>query len=230
MIRARNISKSFLRDEILCDVNLHIDKGAFYGLLGENGAGKTTLLKMLAGIYIPDSGSLEIDEKRIVYIPEKCQFLDCINLKEFAKLYAGIFYSFNWKRYRQLLSEFNINENKSIDSFSKGMKKQAFFLVAASVNPQVMLIDELVDGVDPVKRKLIWKVLLDLVYEDEMTVVMASHNIKELEGVCSHIGVIKNGKCILEENVEALREGKGETLESIVNQLLGGKTYEEIFE
>ena len=236
MIKVKNCKKSFEQESVLKGVNLHIEKGSVYGLLGANGTGKTTLLNILAGIYTADEGEILIDDtsvyenvktkKKIVYIPDSLYFFGRRTLKELAKYYKYMYGKFDNDLYIQLIKVFELNEKKQLASFSKGMKKQAVFIVSICTQPEVFLMDELIDGVDPIKRRLVWSVLMKEVALRNMTVVIASHNIKELEGVCNEIGIIHNGVCALQVNVEEIREEQNSSLEEFVIEQMGGITDE----
>lgn len=236
MITMTNCVKSYEKHLVLNKVSLQIQKGSVYGLLGPNGIGKTTMLNLLAGVYKPDLGDVLIDSKpiynnlhvknKMVYIPDSLYFFGNRTIKSLADYYQDMYERFDKLLYKELIALFELDEKKLLSKFSKGMKKQCVFIVSLCTIPEVFIIDELVDGIDPVKRRLIWSVLMKEVATREMTVVLASHNIKELESVCSDIGIIKDGQLFEQINVEEIRETKNTSMEEYVIKLMGGESYE----
>ncbi len=215
MIVAENVSKSFEGFEALKNVSLSVEKGSVYGLVGSNGAGKTTLLKLLSGIYKQDSGEVYIDDNEVyenidiksdmIFMPDTLYFFSQYTIKEMAKFYKRIYTNWNEDRFKKLEEVFNININKRISSLSKGMQRQVAFWLSLSTMPKVMILDEPVDGLDPVMRKKVKNLIIQDVAEREMTVFISSHNLRELEDICDHIGILHKGNMIIQKDLDDLK-------------------------
>jgi len=215
MIEIKDLKKSFDGFFALNGVNVSVEKGSVYGLVGPNGAGKTTLIKHLAGIFIPDSGSITIDgqpvyenvtvKSRMFYIPDEIYFFPQASILDMKKYYESIYPSFDEIRFQKLREVFPIDPKKNLKRFSRGMQKQAAFWLGICLKPDIMLLDEPVDGLDPVMRRKVWSVLLQDVAERGMTVFVSSHNLRELEDVCDHVGIMHEGKVILERSLTELQ-------------------------
>lgn len=215
MIEIENLQKSFEEFQVLTKLNLHVDKGSIYGLLGPNGAGKTTLIKHLTGIYRPDTGTITINgesvyenpmvKSSIVYIPDELFFFSQYTIDEMARFYAQIYPTWNKQRYELLKQVFNIDTNRRIVRLSKGMQKQVAFWLGISIMPDVMILDEPVDGLDPVMRKRVWNLILQDVSEHQTTVLVSSHNLRELEDVCDHVGILHQGSILVERSLDNLK-------------------------
>ena len=191
-------------------------QGAVYGLVGPNGAGKSTLLRHVAGIFRQDSGELLVDgenifenpsaKSKITFIPDDIFYFRQANLKEMKKYYEGIYATFDTELFDKLLDCFPaVDRKRNIRRMSKGMQKQAAFLLAISCKPELLILDEPVDGLDPVMRRQIWNILLNAVSEEKMTVLVSSHNLRELEDVCDHVGIMHKGQVILERSLSDLQ-------------------------
>ncbi|MDO4300305.1 MAG: ABC transporter ATP-binding protein [Clostridia bacterium] len=217
MIRVENLNKSFDGFKALDNLNLSVKKGSVYGLIGPNGAGKTTLIKNLTGIYKPDSGSILVEnepvyentylKQKIVYISDELFFFTTYSIMDMAKYYAGIYKNWDWNMFEKLREIFKIDVKRRCRRLSKGMQKQVSFWLGICSRPDLMVLDEPVDGLDPVMRRNTWAVILQEVAERNMTVLVSSHNLRELEDVCDHVGIMFNGKIVLEK---ALDDVKGE--------------------
>lgn len=215
MIKVNNLCKSFDGEPALSNLDLNVQKGSIYGLIGTNGAGKTTIIKHLSGVLNQDSGELLIDgetpsdnealKMRTGLIPDDLYFFNNYSLKNMGKFYAKIYERWNEERFNHMVSLFKLNPNKRIRSFSKGMKKQAAFSLVMSTMPDYLILDEPIDGLDPIVRKMVWRFIVDDVADREMTVLVSSHNLKEMEGICDYIGVISKGKMILERDLDELK-------------------------
>lgn len=215
MIEIRNLKKSFDGFFALDGVNITVDKGSVYGLVGPNGAGKTTLIKHMAGVFIPNSGSITVDgtslyentqvKARISYIPDDLYFFPQATLLDMKKYYKSIYPSFDEDRFNKLQEVFPINPKKNLKRFSRGMQKHAAFWLGMCIKPDIMLLDEPVDGLDPVMRRKVWSVLLQDVSDRDMTVFVSSHNLRELEDVCDHVGIMHQGKVILERSLSEMQ-------------------------
>lgn len=218
MIQIENVSKRFDGYKALNSVNISVEPGSVYGLVGPNGSGKTTLIKCLCGVYRTDGGTISVDGEtvydnpqlkgRISYIPDDLYFPATYTPRDMALLYASLYPSFSWERYRELAALFELDEKKRIAHFSKGMQKQVAFWVSMSCRPDIIVLDEPVDGLDPVMRKKVWSVLLQEVEERRVTVLISSHNLRELEDVCDHVGILHRGEVLLQK---ALADMKSDT-------------------
>jgi len=215
MIEIENLQKSFDQFQVLTKLNLHVAKGSVYGLLGPNGAGKTTLIKHLTGIFRPDAGTITIGGEQVyenpgikslmVYIPDDLFFFSQYTITEMAKFYAQIYPTWNEGRYQLLKKVFAIDTSRRIVKLSKGMQKQGAFWLGISLMPEVMVLDEPVDGLDPVMRKKVWNLILQDVSERQTTVLVSSHNLRELEDVCDSIGILHHGSIIVERALDDLK-------------------------
>lgn len=218
MIQIENVSKRFDGYKALNSVNVSVEPGSVYGLVGPNGSGKTTLIKCLCGVYRTDGGTITVDGEtvydnpqlkgRISYIPDDLYFPATYTPRDMALLYASLYPSFSWERYHELATLFELDEKKRIAHFSKGMQKQVAFWVSMSCRPDIIVLDEPVDGLDPVMRKKVWSVLLQEVEERRVTVLISSHNLRELEDVCDHVGILHRGEVLLQK---ALADMKSDT-------------------
>jgi ABC-2 type transport system ATP-binding protein len=215
VIEVRGLTKSFGKLKALVNVDISIEKGAVYGLLGPNGAGKTTLIKHLAGVYRQDAGTVAVDGQPVyenpavksflVYIPDELYFFSQYSIEETAEFYASLYPNWNWERYRLLKQVFSIDPQRRITRLSRGMQKQVAFWLGISTMPRVMLLDEPVDGLDPVMRKKVWNLVLQDVAERQTTVLVSSHNLRELEDVCDHVGILHNGSVLVERDLDDLK-------------------------
>ncbi|MCI7060905.1 MAG: ABC transporter ATP-binding protein [Lachnospiraceae bacterium] len=216
MIQGKDICKKFGDFKALDHAGFHVPKGAVYGLVGPNGAGKSTLLRHVAGIFRQDSGELLVDgenifenpsaKSKIAFIPDDIFYFRQANLKEMKKYYEGIYATFDTELFDKLLECFPaVDRKRNIRRMSKGMQKQAAFLLAISCKPELLILDEPVDGLDPVMRRQIWNILLNAVSEEKMTVLVSSHNLRELEDVCDHVGIMHKGQVILERSLSDLQ-------------------------
>ena len=216
MIEIKELKKSFGGFQALDGLSLTVPTGSVYGLVGPNGAGKTTAIKHLTGVYRQDSGEVLLDgapvfenpvaKEKIAYIPDEIYFFPQAGIKDMAAFYKGVYPKFSEDRYRKLGEAFGLDEKAPIKRFSRGMQKQAAFRLAMSLMPEVLVLDEPVDGLDPVMRRQIWTLLLADVAERGMTVLVSSHNLRELEDVCDHVGIIHAGKTLLERSLSELQD------------------------
>lgn len=212
MIKGQGINKGFSGLSAIQDLNIHVEKGSVYGLVGPNGAGKTTLIKILNGVFRPDSGEIAIDgqpiweneglKERLIYVSDDLYFFSMATLKDLAQLYAGVYPRWNARRYEKLKEAFPIDEKRRLIRLSKGMQKQVAFWLGLCAMPDIMILDEPVDGLDPVMRRQVWNLMLQDVAEREMTVLVSSHNLRELEDVCDHVGILNQGRMLLEKNLD----------------------------
>ena len=211
MIEIKNITKSY--DEVLslCDVSATIGSGSIYGLIGSNGAGKSTLLRVMAGIFKPDSGEILFDgrpvfennavKKEIFYISDDEYKLPGANTDDM------IYDRFDSRRYENLCEMFRVERKRSLSTFSKGMKRQVDILLGLSCRPRYLLCDETFDGLDPVMRQFAKKLICEEVAESGMTPIIASHNLRELEDLCDHVGLIHRGGILFESDIDDMKCG-----------------------
>jgi ABC-2 type transport system ATP-binding protein len=215
VIKISNARKSFEELEAVEKVSIHVNKGSIYGLLGSNGAGKTTLLKLLSGIYVQDEGSVTIDgqpvfdntaiKEKIFFIQDNPFFLPQYTVKQMAQFYKSIYSRWNDARFEELAAIFEMDVHKKIHKFSKGIQRQAAFILALSARPEILILDEPMDGLDPVMRKKVKSLLIDEVAEREMTILISSHNLREVEDLCDYIGIMHKGRIILEKDLDDLK-------------------------
>ena len=216
MLEAKNIVKTFDGFRALDDATMTVPKGTVYGLVGPNGAGKSTIIRHFTGVYRPDSGEILLDGQPIYENPEAKRRLTVIgddwyyfpqaSIAEMAKLYAGMYPAFNWERYEKMKQVFPLNDKQMIRRMSKGMQKQAAFWLTMCCMPEYLILDEPVDGLDPVMRRQVWSLLLGDVAERGNTVLVSSHNLRELEDVCDHVGIMSKGKVLLERSLSDLQD------------------------
>lgn len=210
MLEMKNVTKAFGDFKALDDMSLHVPKGAVYGLVGPNGAGKTTVIRHLTGIYRPDSGSVAVDgqdvagdpnvRERIGYIPDDVFYFPTATLEDMHGFYRRMYEKFDEELYQKLKEVFALPAGP-IRRFSKGMQKQAAFHLTLATRPEVLILDEPVDGLDPVMRRQVMSLILADVAEHGTTVLISSHNLRELEDVCDHVGIMEHGKMLLEKSL-----------------------------
>ena len=216
MIEVRELVKSFEGLRALDGLTLTVPKGAVYGLVGPNGAGKSTLIRHLTGIYRQDAGSVLVEgepvyenpavKRKIAYIPDEVFYYTQATLRDMKGLYKDLYPGFDEDCYRKLAGAFDLDQGRPIRKFSKGQQKQAAFWLALSLRPELVVLDEPVDGLDPVMRRQVWSLLLSDVAERGTTVLVSSHNLRELEDVCDHVGILNRGKMLLERSLSELQE------------------------
>ena len=216
MIQVNGLTKSFEGFPALDGVDMHVKKGAIYGLVGPNGAGKSTLIRHITGVYRPDAGEVRIEgepvfenrtaKAKMAYIPDELFYFMQADTMEMKRFYQGIYPSFDEKLFYRMQEFFpNINVKRTIRRLSKGMQKQVAFWLAICCKPELMVLDEPVDGLDPVMRRQIWSIILAEVAEQQMTVLVSSHNLRELEDVYDHVGIMHHGKLIVERSLSDLQ-------------------------
>ena len=229
MIRVLDVTKRFEDTLALDGLTMTVPKGSIYGLMGLNGAGKTTIIKHLAGFLKEDEGEITIDseyvmdneelKKRVVFIPDDLFFFRSYSMKEMAAYFSRIYPAWDQERFEAMASDFQLNTGSNIGKFSKGMKKQAAFCLAMATMPDYLILDEPVDGLDPIVRHKLWHYIMADVADREMTVLISSHNAKEMEDVCNYIGIMSHGKMVLEGD---LLEMGDVSIESLFLEKLGG--------
>ena len=217
MIKVINVVKTFDGFRALDGLTMTAEKGSIYGLVGPNGAGKSTILRHIMGIYRPDSGSVLVDGDRvyenpvvkakIAAIPDDLYYFNSASTRDMMRFYRGMYPSFDVKRYETLAEAFpEVDERLPIRRLSKGMQKQSAFRLALCCNPEVLVLDEPVDGLDPVMRRQVWSLLMGDVAQRGTTVLVSSHNLRELEDVCDHVGIMNKGKVLIERSLNDLQE------------------------
>ncbi|MBQ9780367.1 MAG: ABC transporter ATP-binding protein [Clostridia bacterium] len=221
MIKANKVTKSFFSAGMkepyiaLNELSCEIPSGCIYGLVGSNGAGKSTFLRLLTGVYKADSGEMTIDglsvwenpeaKDKIVYVPDELYFLPQSTMKKMAHYYKAIYQKFNWERYYNLTETFDLDEDANLNTFSKGMKRQAATILALSTMPDYLFFDETFDGLDPVMRNLVKKVIYNDVLERGTTTIITSHSLRELEDTCDQLALLHKGGIVFESDIQNLK-------------------------
>lgn len=217
MIEIKNVVKEFDGFRALDDLSMTVPSGSVYGLVGPNGAGKSTIIRHLTGIYRQDSGEVLVDgqpvfenpsvKNRIAYIPDDIFFFSNASIGEMARFYRSIYPQFDAERFKKLGEVFGLDAKRQMRKLSKGMQKQAAFWMMMALRPEFLVLDEPVDGLDPVMRRQIWSIVMADVAENGTTVLVSSHNLRELEDVCDHVGIMNKGKIMIERTLSELQEG-----------------------
>ena len=216
MIEVKNVTKRFDGFAALRDLTMTVPTGAVYGLVGPNGSGKSTIIRHITGIFRQDAGEVLVDgqpvyenpavKARIAYIPDDVFYFPQAGVRDMMQYYKGIYPRFDAGRYEKLKEVFQLDERQPIRRMSKGMQKQAAFWLAMCQMADVMVLDEPVDGLDPVMRRQIWGLLMADAAERGLTVLVSSHNLRELEDVCDHVGILDHGHLLLERSLSELQE------------------------
>lgn len=217
MIKVNNVVKTFEGFRALDGLTMTAEKGSIYGLVGPNGAGKSTILRHIIGVYRPDSGSVLVDgqpvyenpavKAKIATIPDELYYFASASTRDMMRFYRGMYPQFDAKRYEALKDAFpEVDEKQPIRRLSKGMQKQSAFWLALCCQPEVLVLDEPVDGLDPVMRRQVWSLLMGDVAQRGTTVLVSSHNLRELEDVCDRVGIIDRGKMLLERVLSDMQE------------------------
>ena len=211
MIRAAGITKKFGSFTALDEVTCNILDGCVYGLVGSNGAGKSTFLRVLAGIYKPDEGVAYFDDEpvyenpsvkeQISLVADELYFLTGSNMKKMALMYKRLYDNFDMDRFNELTKIFGLDPDKNIANFSKGMRRQASIILTLSTRAKYMFFDETFDGLDPVMRNLVKKLICDDVAEKGSTVIITSQSLRELEDICDHLALLHKGGLVLDSDV-----------------------------
>ncbi|WP_294238553.1 ABC transporter ATP-binding protein [Pseudobutyrivibrio sp.] len=216
MIQVNNVTKKFGDFTALDGLDMHVERGAIYGLVGPNGAGKSTIIRHLCGVYKQDAGDILIEgqpvfenellKQKMAIIPDDIFFFLQANTKDMMKFYKNMYPKFDEKLFFKIAECFpEINMKKMVRSLSKGMQKQVAFMLAIASRPEVMILDEPVDGLDPVMRRQVWSLIMSDVAETGVTVLVSSHNLRELEDVCDHVGIMNHGKLLIERSLDELQ-------------------------
>ena len=227
MLELKNVTKTFGSLKALDDLTMTVPKGAVYGLVGPNGAGKSTAIRHAVGVYRPDSGSITLEGKpiyenpeiksRISSIPDEVFYFQSATMADMKTYYKGMYPQFDDRLFDKLYEVFPLPKNSPIRRFSKGMQKQAAFHLSICTHPDLLILDEPVDGLDPVMRRQVWSLLLGEVAQRETTVLVSSHNLRELEDICDHVGIMDHGKMLLERSLADM-QGSTHKLQLVGNQ------------
>ena len=211
MLQMKNVTKSFGKFKALDDLTMTVPKGSVYGLVGPNGAGKSTAIRLMTGIYRPDSGSVTLEgmpvyenpvnKVRMGYIPDDIFYFPSASMEEMKAFYKDIYPQFDEELYMRLFEVFQLPKKSPIRRFSKGMQKQAAFHLSICTRPEMLILDEPVDGLDPVMRRQVWSLILSNVASYGTTVLISSHNLRELEDICDHVGIMDHGRMLLERSL-----------------------------
>lgn len=215
MIKTEGLTKVFDTYTALDDVTCSIPNGCICGIVGSNGAGKSTLLRLITGIYKPDKGSVSIDDimpfdnpdikANIAYVPDDLYFTPGATIKKMATLYKSVYKNFDDERCKALAESFNLDMNRPITTFSKGMKRQAATLLALSTKAEYLLFDETFDGFDPIVRNYVKSIICEDVMDRKSTAIITSHSLRELEDICDKLALLHKGGLILQNDVENLK-------------------------
>ena len=217
MIQVKDVVKTFDGFRALDGLTMTVPSGSIYGLVGPNGAGKSTILRHINGVYRQDSGEVLVDgapvyenpavKARLASIPDELYYFLSASTRDMMRFFRGFYPRFDQARYQALKDVFTtVDERQSIRRLSKGMQKQSAFWLALCCRPDVLVLDEPVDGLDPVMRRQVWSLLMGDVAEHGTTVLVSSHNLRELEDVCDHVGILSRGKVLIERSLSDLQE------------------------
>jgi ABC-2 type transport system ATP-binding protein len=215
MLTINNLSKKFGDFQVLKNININADKGSIYGLVGSNGCGKTTILKHIMKVYKQDDGSITFNGEEVVegsdiikdfyFVQDTLYFPYQYTLNKLFH-YEKLMYNMSEEKFEYLLKYFNIDKNKVLNKMSKGQKKQAAFVLSIAAQPRLLLLDEIVDGLDVVIKRKFWDVLIKEIIDNDMTVIISSHDLKELDNICDRVGIMHEGRILREENLEKMKE------------------------
>ena len=215
MIKITNLSKKYDNDYVLDDLNCNIKDNCIYGLVGANGAGKSTLLRLINSVFIPDKGSIKVDgeevfenekiKQKMVFVSDDLFFYPSYTLLDTAKYYQALYKDFDMEYLKQLASIFKLSLNKKISTFSKGMKRQCALICAICTNAKYMFFDETFDGLDPIVRNTMKKIIAKVMEDKKTTIIMTSHNLRELEDICDNLGLLYKGGILFESDIDNLK-------------------------
>ncbi len=216
MLAIDSLSKKFGDFQVLDNISISAEKSQIYGLVGSNGCGKTTVLKHIMKVYRQDEGNIafegeEVDEnseiiKDFYYVQDTLYFPYQYTLNKLFHYEKLMYKNMSEEKFEYLLKYFNTDKNKILNKMSKGQKKQAAFILSIAAQPKLLLLDEIVDGLDAVIKRKFWDVLIQEVMDNEMTVIISSHDLKELDNICDKVGIMHEGKILREENLEKMKE------------------------
>ncbi len=217
MIEIRSVSKAFADIKAVDGIAADITEGCVYGLIGTNGAGKSTLMRMMAGVLKPDAGTVLVDgenvyenpkvKKELFYIPDDAYFLPNATPMDMERFYAAIYERFDHARFAEMLDQFGLGKKRRIATFSKGMKKQLSVLLGVCAGTKYLFCDETFDGLDPVMRQAVKSIFANEIEERQLTPVIASHNLRELEDICDHVGLLHKGGILFSKDLDDMKLG-----------------------
>lgn len=215
MLTINNLCKKFGDFQVLKNININAEKGRIYGLVGSNGCGKTTILKHIMKVYKQDEGHITFNGEEVVegsdiikefyFVQDTLYFPYQYTLNKLFH-YEKLMYNMSEEKFEYLLKYFDIDKNKVLNKMSKGQKKQAAFVLSIAAQPRLLLLDEIVDGLDAVIKRKFWDVLIKEIIDNNMTVVISSHDLKELDNICDRVGIMHEGRILREENLEKMKE------------------------
>jgi ABC-2 type transport system ATP-binding protein len=215
VISIENVSKTYGKVQSLAQVSATVGDGSIFGLIGSNGSGKSTLLRIMSGAMRPDEGQILYDGRpiyespavkdEVLFLSDEQFQLGGASLNDMQRLYASVYKNFDMERYHALCDLFHLEADRKLSTFSKGMKKQASILLALSCRPRYLLCDETFDGLDPVMRKLVKRLLAEEVATGNLTPIIASHNLREIEDICDHIGLLHGGSILFERELDDMK-------------------------
>ncbi|MEW9080134.1 ABC transporter ATP-binding protein [Terrisporobacter glycolicus] len=225
MVEFNNVYKSYSNKEVLKGVNLNIPKGKIVGLLGPNGSGKTTMIKLMNNLLQADEGSIEIkgmkpsiETKKIVsYLPEKTYLNDWMKVKDILGFFKDFYADFDMEKADQMIESLKIDKNQKLKTMSKGTKEKVQLILVMSRNADLYILDEPIGGVDPAARSYILKTILAN-YNENSTLLIATHLISEIENICDDVIFISNGEIVLQGNVDEIREEKGKSIDALFRE------------
>ena len=216
MITAKKFTKIFDTKTAVDSLDISIEQGRIYGLVGTNGSGKSTFLRTVSGVYYPDGGEVYVDDEpvyenvaakhKVFFVSDDMYFLPNGSMDDMSRMYKGLYPTWSQEKYEKLASKFPIDKAARVKTFSKGMRRQAAIILALSCQPKYLLLDEAFDGLDPVIRVAVRKLIADEVMERDMTVVISSHNLRELEDFCDTVGILHKGRLIMQHTMDALSD------------------------
>ena len=215
MITIKNVSKKYDKINVLDNLSCNIKDGSIYGLVGANGSGKSTLLRLINGIFIPDSGEILINDEKVfdnekikqdlVFVPDDLFFYPGYTLLDTAKYYEAMYKKFDIDYLKRLANIFKLDLNRKISTFSKGMKRQCALICAIATHSKYMFFDETFDGLDPVIRNTMKKILVEEMEKNNTTIVLTSHNLRELEDICDNLGLLYKGGILFESEIDNIK-------------------------
>ncbi|KQY91131.1 ABC transporter [Paenibacillus sp. Root52] len=215
MIELKQVVKTFQQEKAVDGVTMQVHKGSIYGLLGSNGAGKTSLLKIMAGIYRQDSGTVSIDgteivenldlKGRTIFMADAPYFFPQSSIHQMANFYRSVYPRWNEERFVQLGNVFKLDMKRKLHRMSKGMRRQAAVWLGLSCMPEILLMDEPIDGLDPVMRQQIKNLLFQEAADRQVTIIISSHNLREIEDLCDHVAIMHKGRIIVEKDLDDLK-------------------------
>ena len=215
MIKIDKLSKKYDKDYVLKDLSCNIKDNSIYGLVGANGSGKSTLLRTIMGIYETDGGTISVDgnevydneilKQKMVFVADDLFFYPGYTLMDTAKYYQSMYKNFDMSYLKELAGMLNLSLNKKVSTFSKGMKRQCALICAICTNADYMFFDETFDGLDPVIRNTMKKILIKQMNKKNTTIVMTSHNLRELEDICDNLGLLYQGGILFESDVDTIK-------------------------